>query len=129
LPFGRILTAALDSGDEVFALYNLGFEEWAFPLGLSAVLLFAIPPLIAGYAALDRQPRWAWFLAFLLLPVALTVVIVLIGMDSLLQSGVLDDTGVMGSPVLINLYTIAVIIGVVSTVRYLIPADLRTVPA
>lgn len=127
MPFARILTAAMESGDEVSALYRLGLEDLAFPLGLGIVLALAVPPLAAGYTALDRSPRWAWFLGFLLLPVLLDIVFVLIGMDALLQAGVLDGPGLLGSPVLINVYTAVLIASLVVLGPRLLPDARRPV--
>jgi hypothetical protein len=105
----RSLTAAVGGGDEVYAFQRL----WADQLGSTAiwigglilVLLISLPPLIRAWRVLDSKGRVWMFTGFLVLPFVFDVAVVLFGMNTLLEQGLLDQTGLIGSPVLVNLWT------------------------
>ncbi|MEM1093744.1 MAG: hypothetical protein AAGJ10_03995 [Bacteroidota bacterium] len=130
MPLARILTSLSGGGDEVFALRKLmssgAAAEWT---GLTAVLLLSVPPLVLAYRALARRHRWAWFLGFLVLPVALDLVIVLMGMNGLLEAGVLSEPGIWGTPVLVSLYTLVLLVLLALLGRHLVMPHAPEVPA
>lgn len=110
MPFARILTASFGSGDEVYALnqvldnYNL-----AWFLGLTIVLGLASYPLIKGFKMIKNK-KIGYFLLFLLAPMAIDIVVVLIGLNGLLNMGILDEYWILGSPKLVSLWTFFVVI-------------------
>jgi len=120
MPFGRILTAALGGGDEVYNLKVLtGNFNLAWAVGLSLVVLLTAPPLLRAYLVLKNRPRIGWFLAFFLLPLVADVVVVLGGMNTLLKHGVLSGPGLLGSPVLVNVWTLSICLVLAFTYRHL----------
>jgi len=110
LPIARIFTAATGGGDEVYALQRLFGDQvneillWV--IGLSIVLVLSVPPLARAWKRLDIPNRLWIFSAFLILPFVFDVAVVLIGMNGLLEMGVLDQQGIIGSPLLVNLWTL-----------------------
>ncbi len=110
MPFTRIFTAAMGGGDEVYSLQQIfanGAEStplWL--LGLTIVVLLSAPPLYRGFHVLSARCRWTTFLGFLLLPFVLYLFVVLGLMNTLLDQGLLDQDGLIGSPVLLNVWTV-----------------------
>jgi len=123
LPFARILTAFLGGGDEVYGLHvvfgNENNQQWIHYLGLGIVLAAAVPPLITAWKAIANRYRWAYFLGFLLLPMLLAMLVIFMGLNGLLQKGVLAEPWIWGTPALITIHTIVVIIVVSASFRYL----------
>jgi hypothetical protein len=120
LPFARILGAVFMGGnDEVYALSKLMPYHTAWALGATLVLLAAVPPLVRAYAALQPKDRIWVFLGFFLLPTALTFGMVLGVLNSLLATGFLGAYGVLGSPIMVTCWTVAVGVALGLTYRYL----------
>ncbi|MEM1269881.1 MAG: hypothetical protein AAGI08_07515 [Bacteroidota bacterium] len=126
LPFARILTAAGGGGDEVWALRRIlkdqvansgTVAEWT---GLALVLLLSIPPLIVAYRAIGRRRRWAWFLGFLLIPVAIDLAVVLGALNSILAAGVLAEPWIWGTPRIITIYTVILLVVLAFFGRHLV---------
>lgn len=106
MPFARILTATLGGGDEVFGLTKLLHNHaLAWAIGLPAILLLCAVPLYRAFRTIDNRARVALFLLFFLAPVALDLVVVLGGLNSLLAKGVLSQYWLLGSPVLVTAWT------------------------
>ena len=108
MPFGRLYTVAQSGGDEMVILRG------AFPAvdptlrlsaGLSIVLLLIGPPLYRAASVLSQQRRWIIFTGMLLLPFVLFLIVVLRIANPLLVSGVLASEGLLGSPLLVNIWT------------------------
>lgn len=123
IPFARILTAAIGGGDEVYALRVI-FENdsngtiiWI--IGLLIVLAASIPPLVTAWKAIANPKRIWYFLGFFLLPTFATLLIVLMGLNSILASGFLAESFIWGTPLFISLYTLALAILVWLTWKYL----------
>lgn len=110
MPFARILTVGLGGGDEMQVLDSLwgsqasGLTLWI--IGFAAVVLVALPPLIRAWNVLRPKKRIWVFSGFFILPLAVDIVAVLIIMNRLLEQGILDQTGIIGSPLLVNLWTL-----------------------
>lgn len=124
LPFARILTAFLGGGDEVYALHvvfgNGDNRDLIHYIGLSIVLVAAVPPLITAWKAIANPYRWLYFLGFLLLPMLLAMLVIFMGLNGLLEQGVLAEPWIWGTPALVTLNTMAMIIGLSLMSRYLV---------
>ena len=117
MPFARILTAAMGGGDEVFGLTQvLGNHPLAWGLGLGFILAMCALPLVRAYRALAPRRRVLVFVGFLLLPLVVDLVVVLGVLNSLLTREILATPGVLGSPIIVNLWT--VLVGVTLLLTY-----------
>jgi hypothetical protein len=77
-------------------------------IGLIAILLIAIYPLYKAYFIIENKYRIGWFLLFFLAPTFIDLLLVLGVMNTLLEKGVLSQYWILGSPMLVTLWTIAV---------------------
>lgn len=111
LPFARILTAvAMGGGDEVYTLkYFMDNDTFAWILGSILILLICIYPLYKAYTAISKK-RLLWFLLFFIAPTFIDLIIVLGGMNTLLNNRILDTYWILGSPILVTVWTGFVII-------------------
>ncbi len=109
MPFGRILTASFGSGDEVFALSHL-LESYALArfIGLSLVLAITIIPLWKAYRLIANRRKIGWFLLFFIAPLIIDIIVVLLGMNTLLEKGILSEYWILGSPIIVTVWTIFV---------------------
>lgn len=109
LPFARILTAALGGGDEVSALNHLlKNRPLAWAIGLLLILLITVIPLWKAYKLIENKRRVGWFLLFFLLPTIIDLLVVLGVMNTLLEKGVLSNYWILGSPMLVTVWTFLV---------------------
>ena len=109
MPFGRLYTVARSGGDEMVILRGaLPTVDPAVRLGagLTIVLLLVGPPLYRAFTALSQRRRWLIFAGMLLLPFVLFLIVVLRIANPLLASGVLASEGLLGSPLLVNIWTV-----------------------
>jgi len=110
MPAARIFTAAMGGGDEVYSLQHIfadgGDSTPLWILGIVIVGVLSAPPLYRGFRVLSSKWRWPPFLGFLLLPFVIYLLVVLGGMNTLLDQGLLDQDGLIGSPVLLNVWTV-----------------------
>lgn len=111
MPFSRILTPLFGGGDEVFGLRELGVERVvAWPIALAVVLALAIPPVVKIYTTIDNRPKPLWIVGLLLVPFLLTgAVVFALLQETLLKNGVLSDTWILGSPMLVTVWLFVVI--------------------
>jgi hypothetical protein len=111
LPFARILTAAIGGGDEVFGfsvlLRNIPL---AWIIGLLFILLITIIPLFKAYNLINNKRKIGWFLLFFLLPTFIYLLLVLGVMNTLLAKGILSNYWILGSPILVTVWTIFVVV-------------------
>lgn len=123
LPVARIITALMGGGDEVYGLsIVLGNEaNWHFIWGLGVVIVLALslPPLLTAWKAIANTHRWAYFMGFLILPMLLIVLVIFVGLNGLLAQGVLATPLIWGTPLLISVHTVIVILLVRQTFPYL----------
>lgn len=109
-PFGRILNPLLKCGDEATLINNIiGDLNYASLATLLIILLITAYPLYKAYKTIQNKPV-LFFILFFFVPVALIILVVLILLNSILAHGVLSGTGILGSPVLVNLWTVFVLI-------------------
>jgi hypothetical protein len=123
IPLGRIATALMKGGDEVFGLkiifHNVNTHLSPWIMGLSFVLLGALPPLFISYLALPKKRRVLYFLGFFTLPLFFAASIIVGLMNFILKSGVLTQYWILGSPVLVTCWTIFILAINVFTCKYL----------
>lgn len=110
MPFARIITAVFGGGDEVYAT-NILLDNYslAWEIGLTAILLIVAYPLYKAFITIQKN-RIAWFLLFFLAPMFIYLFVVLGLMNTLLDKGVLANYWILGSPILVSLWTILVIL-------------------
>lgn len=110
MPIARIITAVFGGGDEVYAT-NVLLDNYsiAWVIGLIAILLILVYPLYKAFISIQKN-RIPWFLLFFIMPMVIDVIIVLGLMNTLLEKGVLANYWILGSPVLVSLWTIFVIL-------------------
>ena len=115
--FARMLTAALSGGDEVHGLRKLLESNYlAWVLGALVVFVLSIPPLVRVYRTIENDRRWLWFIGFLLVPFLIAMVGAIV-LNGLLGAGVLADTWILGSPMLVSVWTLVVVVGFALTWR------------
>lgn len=111
MPFARILTAAFGGGDEVYGLNKiLENHQLAWIIGLGLLLLISFYPLYKAYHFIENKYKIGWFLLFLLVPVFIDLLVVLGLMNTLLQKGILSNYWILGSPVLVTVWTVSVLV-------------------
>ena len=122
MPFARILTAAMGGGDEVYALRVIFENDNNYTLiwmiGLALVLAAAVPPLITAWKSLAKKGRIWYFLGFFIVPMIFATLIVLVGLNGLLEQGVLADSLIWGTPLLITIHTFIVAVLVAISFRW-----------
>lgn len=109
MPFGRMYTVAQSAGDEMVILRGVfpGMNpSLRLVVGLSIVSLLLGPPLYRAFSVLPRRRRVLIFGGLLLLPYGLFKILVLEVANPLLQQGLLDSEGMLGSPLFVNVWTV-----------------------
>ena len=115
-PFARIFTAGMGKGDEVSGLYRLlDSHMLAWALGLLIVLLCTLYPLYRAYINIHNKNRIGYFILFLLSGIFLDLVFVFGLMNRLLRNGLLTDTWILGSPIIVTAFTLVVLVVFVAT--------------
>ncbi|MBC7616496.1 MAG: hypothetical protein H7202_10570 [Pedobacter sp.] len=109
IPFARILTASFGGGDEVWGL-NLLLKNHplAWTIGLLSILLITIIPLYKACKLIENKRKIGWFLLFFMLPTFIDLLLILGVMNTLLEKGILSDYWILGSPILVTVWTIFV---------------------
>lgn len=124
-PLARLLTVGLGGGDElVVALAWSGGDQATGGLWtatVAVVVAVCAPPLVVGWRALRPTPRrGAWFAGLFLGPTVAVLLILLIGMNSLLEAGVLATPMILGEPPLVLLTTLVAGGTLLATRRWLL---------
>ncbi len=109
IPFGRLFNPIFGGGDEVVVVNSLA-DNWNLSriIVLILIILIVAYPLIKAYKLIENRNKIGWFLMFLLLPFVIDILIVLLGMNTLLVLGLLNSYWILGSPVLVTVWTITV---------------------
>jgi len=108
IPFGRLATVGLGGGDEMFLLETLFTNTdptllWVVAVG--GVFGLITPPLYRAFTALSQQRRWLVFVGFLFIPILVFMTVILGVGNTLLREGVLARPGILGSPLIVNVWT------------------------
>ena len=109
MPFARIFNPMIGGGDEVVVVNSL-INNWNLSriIVLILIILIIAYPLLKAYKLIENKYKIGWFLMFLLLPMVFDLLIVLGVMNTLLEKGVLNEYWILGSPVLVTVWTGAV---------------------
>ncbi|HEY0677781.1 MAG TPA: hypothetical protein VGD17_05825, partial [Chitinophagaceae bacterium] len=87
----------------LFSQQSLSLTTWM--LEIIVVLMLIVPPLIKAWKLLKPGNRLMLFIVFLILPMLIEYALLHKLGNNLLQNGILNQQGVLGSPVLVNLWT------------------------
>ena len=106
MPFARIFNPVFGGGDEVVVVDSL-LNNWNLSRIIVFILIILIVayPLLKAYKQIENKYKIGWFLMFLLLPMVFDLLIVLGVMNTLLEKGVLNEYWILGSPVLVTVWT------------------------
>jgi hypothetical protein len=106
MPFARILTASMGGGDEVWGLNQLlNNHSLSWTIGLITIITLTIYPLWKAYQLIENNNKIFWFLGFFLLPTLIDLLLVLGVMNTILEKGVLNKYWILGSPILVTIWT------------------------
>ena len=119
LPAARMLGIATGGQDEIYGLSKLMPYPTAWALGGVVMLAIMLPPLVRAFQALRPRHRVAVFAGFFLLPTVLSLLVVLGVLNTLLANGLLAGPGLLGSPLLVNVWTVLLCLVLVFTYRQL----------
>ncbi len=104
-PFARILNTILRCGDEQNLVYKLVPD-----INTSSIITFFIIlgilfyPLKMAYKSILNE-RIGYFLLFFLVPTIIMILVILGLLNTLLANGILSETGLLGSPIIVNVWT------------------------
>lgn len=121
LPFGRILNPIFGGGDEVTVIDKF-VQNWDLSqlIGIGVILLVIIYPLYKAFVTIKNKSRIGLFMLFLLLPFAIDIGVVLILMNKLLSNGLLSEYWILGSPILVTVWTVTVLSTLITTRKYIL---------
>lgn len=116
MPFTRIFGAVTGGGDEVWGLKQIVENgNFAWLLGVIIILAITVFPLYKSFRLIKNESPIVWFLVFLLIPGQIDTWVILIVMNSLLKKGLLGSYWIMGSPILVTVWTVLVTLTYVLT--------------
>ena len=101
-----MLGIATGGQDEIYDLTSFMPHGTAWVLGGALMLAIMLPPLVRAFRALRHRGRVAVFLESFLLLTVLSLLVILGGLNSLLAGGLLAGLGLLGSPLLVNAWTV-----------------------
>jgi hypothetical protein len=114
VPQARIMTVFMGGGDETVVFRNMTLGTDAEPyfrwLAYGAVLIMALPPIIASFRAVKNYRGWLYNVGFMIVPLLIIGSYGFVLLNGLLERGFLADVWIMGTPVFITLHTTAVLI-------------------
>lgn len=110
IPFARLITPlAFGGGDEVTVL-DYFVENWELSRIIICVLILFLTaiPLYKAFKIMPNKHKIILFLLFYLLPTIIDGFVLLGGMNTLLNNGILNSYWILGSPILVTVWTLAV---------------------
>ena len=109
-PFGRILNPLLKSGDEA-TLMNLIIENISLAsfITLVIILLITVYPMYKTYKTIENKPI-GYFLLFFFAPVFIIILVILVVLNTILSKGILSEVGLLGSPIIVNIWSVFVLV-------------------
>jgi hypothetical protein len=106
LPFGRILTALLKGGDEILIFNSLMQDSTtAWIMGIILALAVTSLPLYTVYKFMNNK-KWFWF--FFIVPVVVNILMFQGLLNTLAKSDLLSEVWILGSPMIVTLWTFLV---------------------
>jgi hypothetical protein len=109
-PFGRILNPLLNSGDETTLMHKL-IENLTLAsfVTLFIILLITVYPMYKAYKTVLNKPG-KHFLLFFFVPVFIIILVILVILNTILSMEVLNENGLLGSPIIVNLWSLVVLL-------------------
>jgi hypothetical protein len=112
--FGRLFNVwPFGGGDEFTVFYNQVFHEQRTISLIAAFVLIAVIifyPLRKAYFFIENKNRIWHFIAFLILPFVAVIAMILGVLNSVLASGFLKEDWILGSPKVVTLWTVLVLV-------------------
>jgi len=110
MPIMRLLNPVGGGGDEVVVINHFLHHHGLSRL-IAAILIIVIIayPLYKAYQLIENKYKMGWFLLFFLLPTTIDVLIVVGLMNTLLEKGLWDTYWILGSPILVTVWTLLVV--------------------
>jgi hypothetical protein len=119
-PFSRIFTVLLKGGDEYLIMRNLfnngAHDNLLWLITALIIIGICILPMIVGWKALPEKKRWLSYSILVIGPLFIVLIVLLAGLNPLLHSGFMDAPGLLGAPLLVNLW-LAVCISIIIIFR------------
>lgn len=110
MPFARLFNPIFGGGDEVVVVNTfLQNHDASRIIVLILLILIVAYPLYKAYKIIENKYKIGWFILFFLMPMVLDLLIVLGVMNTLLDKGVLSNYWILGSPMLVTVWTAAVL--------------------
>ena len=113
-PFGRILNPLLKSGDEVTLMRMLIVENISLAsiVTLFIILLITVYPMYKAFKTIQNKPV-GYFLLFFFAPVFAIILVILGILNTILSKGILSEVGFLGSPIIVNIWSVFVMLIVI----------------
>jgi hypothetical protein len=131
LPFARIFTAAMGGGDERVVLSNFlkGTLDPVTIKILATLIVTAIclPPVLIAYRSIKNRFRLLYVIGFLVLPLLVLSVYVFMFLNGLLFSGVLSESPILGTPLLVIVHFLLMAVFLAFSHRWLFEINRTTV--
>ncbi|MGV3539680.1 MAG: hypothetical protein ACO1OQ_07715 [Rufibacter sp.] len=122
-PFARIFTVLMRGGDESVITRSITGEPvlsiTAWGLEVLVVLALTVPRLVLAWKLLHPSKRLLVFLSFLIGPMLVEFALMHKLGNALIQNGILAWEGILGSPVLVNLWNAFWLLLLFITFRYI----------
>lgn len=116
MPFARILNPILRCEDEANLVQMLIPDlNNSSNLTLLLILLITGYPLYLAYKTIGNKNKIGWFILFFLAPVVLDLLMVLGVMNTLLAKEIVSNYGILGSPIMVNMWSLSVLLVFVLT--------------
>ena len=90
----------------------------AWAIGLISIIFITFYPLLIAYSVIEKN-RIGWFLLFFIVPMIIDLLVVLGGLNALLAAGVGSETWILGSPIIVTIWTFFVFLTLGFTARFL----------
>ncbi|HKO81274.1 MAG TPA: hypothetical protein VJU78_12800 [Chitinophagaceae bacterium] len=113
LPFARIFTALAGGGDEKVVMQAVSGNADPFISKLNAALIVTVvclPPMIVAYRKLNAPNRFLWITGFAMMPLIYGMLYHHIFLNWLLKKGIASNSYILGTPSLILLHFILMLL-------------------
>ena len=130
LPFARIFTAMAGGGDEKVVIQAISGNADPFIGKLIAALLvtmICLPPIIIAYRKLDSPKRFLLILGFAIIPLIYGMLYQHIFLNWLLNKGIASNTYILGTPSLILLHFLLMLLLLISYGKGLLQSDRKII--
>lgn len=109
MPFARLLNPILGGGDEVVVINHfLNDRNLSRIIVVLLITLIIAYPLYKAFRLIQNKYRIGLFILFLIAPVFVDLLLVLGVMNTLLEKGILSQYWILGSPMLVTIWTFSV---------------------